>query len=129
MTAMKGDYSGFGGSGGEGSAGSGVGGGLQNGLDYNVAGSSSVGQVDSVQTLSEAHSIPTSGSPNSVTRNYRNGSLCTERYYGGDGKPYLDIDYSDHGNPSTHRTVPHEHSIHFDAAGKMHRGKDTGIKK
>lgn len=125
---MKGNYSGFAGSGGSGSTGSNDGG-LQNGVDYNTAGSSSVGKVNSVQTLSEAHSMSTSGFSNSVTRNYRNGALCSERYYGEDGKAYLDIDYSDHGNPSTHGTVPHEHSIHFDANGKMHRGKDSGIKK
>lgn len=126
---MKGDYSGFNGSGGLGSAGSGPGGDIQNGVDYNTAGSCSVGQVDSVQTMSEAHSLKTFGFPNSVVRNYRNGSLYTERYYDGKGKPYLDIDYSNHGNPSTHRTVPHEHSIHFDANGKMYRGKDSNIKK
>lgn len=126
---MKGEYSGFAGSGGVGSTGSGSSGGLQNGVDYNTAGSRSVREVDSVQTLSESHSIPTSGYPNSVTRNYRNGSLYTERYYGENGKPYLDIDYSDHGNPSTHTTVPHEHSIYFDANGTLHRERDTGINK
>lgn len=125
---MKGNYSGFD-RGGSGSGDGGSDSGLINGADYNVAGSSSVGQVDSVQTVSELHTMPISGTPHSVTRNYRGGSLSTERYYGEDGKPYLDIDYSDHGNPLTHRTVPHEHSIEFDENGKMHRGKDTGIKK
>ena len=124
---MKGDYSGFGNSGGIGSAG--TNGGLQNGVDYNTAGSNSVGKVDSIQTLSEAHSMPVVSFPNSVSRNYRNGVINTERYYDENGKPYLDIDYSDHGNPSTHRTVPHEHDIYFDADGKMHRGKEKGIKK
>lgn len=73
--------------------------------------------------------MPISGSLNSATRNYKNGSLYTERYFGSDGKPYLDIDYSDHGNSATHKIVPHEHSIHFDVNGKMHRGKEIGVKK
>lgn len=128
VNVMKGDYFGFDSFGGSGSKAKDFGG-IRNGVDYNTAGSSSVGKVDSIQTLSEVHSIPVFGVPDSVTRNYKNGSLSTERYYGGGGKPYLDIDYSDHGNPLTHRSVPHEHSIYFDANGKMRRGKDTGIKK
>ena len=93
---------------------------LQNGLDYNTAGSSSVRRVDSVQTLSEAHSMPISGSLNLATRNYKNGSLYTERYFGSDGKPYLDIDYTDHGNSKMHPDVPHQHKIVF-VDGKMDR--------
>lgn len=42
---------------------------------------------------------------------------------------YLDIDYTDHGNPKTHPTVPHEHSINFDDDGNMNRGKEKEIKK
>lgn len=103
--------------------------GFKNGVDYNTANSQSVKQVDHIQTLSEVHSIPIVSSPNSVTRNYRNGSLYTERYFGENGKPYLDIDYSNHGNPSTHKNVPHEHIIEFDTNGKMHRRKETGIQK
>ncbi len=97
---------------------------LLNGIDYNTAESKNVKQVDAVQTLSEAHSVPKSGTPNSVARNYRNGLLNSERYFGEDGMPYLDIDYTDHGNPSTHKTVPHEHKISFDSNGKMKRGKE-----
>ena len=50
-------------------------------------------------------------------------------YYDGDGNAYLDIDYSDHGNPKTHPTVPHEHDIWFDDDGGFHRGRDKGINK
>ncbi len=32
-----------------------------------------------------------------------------ERYYGADGLPEKDIDYTDHGNPKTHPKVPHIH--------------------
>ncbi len=31
------------------------------------------------------------------------GDIILERYYDGNGNAYLDIDYSNHGNPKTHR--------------------------
>lgn len=49
-----------------------------------------------------------------------NGNLNSERYYDDDGKAYLDIDYTNHGNPKTHPKVPHEHKITF-IDSKMHR--------
>lgn len=48
---------------------------------------------------------------NSVVKNYKDGSVNSERYFDDEGKPYLDIDYSDHGNPKMHPYVPHEHHI------------------
>ncbi len=102
-------------------------GGYINGEDYNSAGSSSVGKVDSITTLSNVHSVPTTSDPNSVTKNYKDGKLNSERYYDEDGNAYLDIDYSNHGNPWTHPQVPHEHSISFDENGNMHRGKEKDI--
>lgn len=122
---MKGNYSGFVGSEGTGSAGSATDGSLKNGVDYNVARSSSVGQVDSVQTVSEVRRMPMYSAPNSVMRNYRHGLLHTERYYDGNGKPYLDIDYSDHGNMKTHPDVPHQHKITF-INGNLDRQKIDG---
>lgn len=119
---MKGYNSDYGG-GGNGSDGS------VNGKDYNGAGSKSVGQVDTVNITSDNHSVPTKGEPNSVTKDYKDGKLSSERYYGEDGNAYLDIDYSDHGNPKTHPTVPHEHIIWFDDDGGFHRGRDKGINK
>lgn len=92
-----------------------------NGTDYNTAGSNSVGVVDSSVTTSDLYSIPQHGTPNSVSKNYRNGNLDSERYYDGNGDAYLDIDYTDHGNRKFHPYVPHEHNIHFDKNGKMHR--------
>jgi len=102
-----------------------------NGNDYNGAGSNSVGKVDNVTTTHDAHSVPTKGSPNSVSKNYKNGQLDSERYYDKDGNAYLDIDYTNHGNSKTHPHVPHEHSIHFDENGKMHRDDEPegGINK
>lgn len=118
---MKGYNSDYGGGGGtDGSV---------NGEDFNSAGSNSVKQVDSVSITVDLHSVPTNGTPNSASQNYINGKLDSERYYDGDGNAYLDIDYSDHGNPKTHPRVPHEHDIWFDESGGFHRGKDRGINK
>ena len=96
-----------------------------NGQDYNSAGSSNVGRVDTVTTLSNVHSIPTTGTPNSVTKNYKDGKLNMERYYDNNGEPYLDIDYSNHGNAKMHPYVPHEHKIAF-KDGKIDREISDG---
>lgn len=96
-------------------------GGPVNGEDYNTAGSNSVGTVDSANTTSDLHSVPQHGTPNSVSKNYKNGKLDSERYYDANGDAYLDIDYTNHGNSKLHPDVPHEHSIHFDENGKMRR--------
>jgi len=81
---------------------------------YNSAESSSIGVVRSETEVSiskdEHTSIPTTGKPNSVTIIKRDGKIEQERYYDGNGEPYLDIDYSDHGNPKKHPEVPHEHT-------------------
>jgi len=102
-----------------------------NGTDYNGAGSNSVGRVDTVITTQDVHSVPSHGTPSSVSKNYKNGHLDSERYYDKDGNAYLDIDYTNHGNSKTHPNVPHEHSIHFDEAGKMYRADEPegGINK
>ena len=98
-----------------------------NGEDFNSAGSNSVGQVDSVTITADVHSVPTTGDANSVSKNYKDGKLDSERYYDGDGNAYLDIDYSDHGNPKTHPIVPHQHHITW-KDGEPHRGKDEEVK-
>ncbi len=123
---MKGYNSDYGNGGTGGGSGSG---GPVNGKDYNEAGSNSVGEVDSVNVTADEHGASKTGTPNSVTRDYNDGRLRYERYYDGDGNAYLDIDYSDHGNPKTHPTVPHEHNIWFDKNGGFHRGRDNGINK
>ncbi len=94
----------------------------KNGEDYNTAESSSVGDVQYVQTVANEHSMPLESTPCSVTRNYREGILTTERYFDESGKPYLDIDYTNHGNAKTHPHVPHEHRITF-ADGRLYRDK------
>jgi hypothetical protein len=55
------------------------------------------------------HKVPNTGSPNTVFDNYENGVLKSRRYYGRTGKPRLDIDMTDHGNPGKHPIVPHRH--------------------
>lgn len=57
----------------------------------------------------ELHKVPYLGEPNSVFDNYRNGIIQQRRYYGKTGKPRLDIDMTDHGNPKEHPVVPHYH--------------------
>ncbi|MBR1454845.1 MAG: hypothetical protein IJ593_09440 [Lachnospiraceae bacterium] len=76
---------------------------------YNNAGSKSVKQVDAINITNDIHKLPLTGEPNSVTKNYKNGKLDSERYYDENGNVYLDIDYTDHGNRKTHPHVPHEH--------------------
>ena len=78
--------------------------------------------------MADSHSVPTQGVPNSVTQNFKDGKLDSERYYDDNGNAYLDIDYTNHGNPKTHPNVPHEHDIWFDDDGSFHRGKDNGIR-
>lgn len=103
--------------------------GIVNGIDYNIAGSHSVGRVDNVITVINAHALHEHGIPYTVIRNYRNGKLSSERYYNNNGDAYLDIDYNNHGNSKMHPNVPHEHKIWFDKNGKMHREhNDGGIK-
>ena len=98
-----------------------------NGTLFNTAGSSSIGEVDSKTKVTGAHSIPMQGASNSVTQLYdNNGNLVQERYYGEDGNAYLDIDYSDHGNPKTHPTVPHQHHITWQD-GEPHRGRGEAV--
>ncbi|MCM1523229.1 MAG: hypothetical protein NC120_02115 [Ruminococcus sp.] len=89
---------------------------------YNPAKSKSIRHVIYVSQLQGAHSMPMSNSQNSVVQNYIGGKLITERYFGENGKPYLDIDYTNHGNPKMHPTVPHEHSIKF-VNGEIKREK------
>lgn len=89
---------------------------------YNSAGSKSVRDVTSVSQTNNPHSMPESGTPNSVVQKVKDGKLITERYFGSNGKPYLDIDYTNHGNPKMHPVVPHEHNISF-ANGVLDREK------
>lgn len=98
-----------------------------NGDAFNTARSSSILQVDSRNIVNDQHSLPMNGEGNSVTQSYIGGKLIQERYYDSDGNAYLDIDYSNHGNPRTHPTVPHQHHITW-RDGKPRRGRDEEVK-
>lgn len=60
-------------------------------------------------TEGSEHKVPYIGTANSVFDNYKDGKLESRRYYGRNGKPRLDIDMTDHGNPKQHQVVPHYH--------------------
>lgn len=48
--------------------------------------------------------------PYSSNDNYdKDGKLKERRYFDKNGKPDMDIHYTDHGNPKKHPKVPHRH--------------------
>lgn len=97
--------------------------------EYNTAKSIDVKDVFEVNKVS-CHKVDISGVPNSVTQNYdSSGVLISERYYNEKGNAYLDIDYTDHGNPKMHPVVPHQHKIEMDKNDFKRDKKGTGIKK
>ena len=89
---------------------------------FNHAGSKSVKLVEAVKVYHNIHSLPVSAEPNSVHISINQGKLNSERYFDGNGSPYLDIDYTNHGNPKMHPVVPHEHAITI-TEGKFIRDK------
>ena len=100
-----------------------------NGVDYNSANSDLVQDVEHVVLVDDVHRLEDRAEINSVTQKYRNGLLTSERYYGNNGNAYLDIDYTDHGNPKSHPVVPHIHRIWFDENGNFHRGQEVKTEK
>ena len=85
---------------------------------------------ENIVTGSE-HKVPFNAKPNSVFDNYKNGKLESRRYYGNTGKPRLDIDLTDHGNASQHKTVPHQHNWLKDESNHddIKRPKDLPLTK
>ena len=71
----------------------------------------------------EGHSTPFQAEPNSVYDNYKGDVLLQRRYYGSTGKPRLDIDLTDHGNPKKHPVVPHRHGWEELQDGKAKRSE------
>ena len=76
---------------------------------YNFLFSELVGKVKNIVTSGQGTSIPYEAEPFSVHKKIIRGLVITERYYNNEGLPYLDIDYTCHGNPETHPCVPHIH--------------------
>ena len=95
---------------------------------YNSAFSMDVEIVTTI-TITQEHSVPETSEPNSVRIKYdKKGNKLSERYYDKDGRAYLDIDYTDHGNSKSHPIVPHQHTIRWDD-GKMNRSIGEEINK
>ena len=76
-------------------------------------------------TRGSEHKVPSQSAPNSVFDNYKDGKLGSRRYYGRTGKPRLDIDMTDHGNPKKHPVVPHRHGWTETDGGKIKRSEKS----
>ncbi len=99
-----------------------------NKIDYNRAESIDVQIVNELNIIKD-HGVTIKDIPNSVNQKYNEkGDLISERYYDGNGNAYLDIDYSNHGNPNTHPIVPHQHSITI-IGNIVNRDKGVRIRK
>ncbi|VDG18234.1 hypothetical protein [Lactobacillus brevis] [Lactiplantibacillus mudanjiangensis] len=59
--------------------------------------------------ITTAHKMPNTNAPSSVVDIYKDDKLYQRRYYGVTGKPRLDIDFTDGGQPKYHPLVPHAH--------------------
>ncbi len=65
--------------------------------------------------------VPYQYEPNSVYDKMENGKVVQRRYFGKTGKPRMDIDMTNHGNPKEHKIVPHYHNWNEIKDGKMVR--------
>lgn len=90
---------------------------------HNFCNSTLVQKVENHFSILEKSSVPKNNLPNSVTKKIVNDYVVTERYYDSEGNPYLDIDYTCHGNPKTHPVVPHIHRWTKNDSGIYTRGK------
>lgn len=100
-----------------------------NGILINQAQSASVKEVNYAYQVNNAHSLSREYTANSVIQNFKDGNLITERYFDNSGKSYLDIDYTNHGNPKMHPNVPHEHAISFESGNFRREKKGRRIAK
>lgn len=102
---------------------------MESNQGYNREDSKDVGIVNEINKVSN-HKVDIKGTPNSVTQNYsEKGELISERYYNEKGEPYLDIDYTNHGNSKMHPIVPHQHKITIVEKGIKREKKGTRIRK
>lgn len=101
-------------------------------MDYNKAGSYDVRKVDKINkidTTDNKNKLGIKGEPNSVAKNYKHGRMIQERYYNEKGDVYLDIDYTDHGNPKFYPIIPHQHNWYRNKLGEITRTQWRKIKK
>ncbi len=69
--------------------------------------------------------FPTTGKPNTKSTLYgKNGQVIRERWYGSDGNPLKDRDWTDHGNAKQHPNVPHDHDWVVGPGGTLERLPD-----
>lgn len=90
---------------------------------YNSARSNEVKNLSSGIVIKLGEKVPSIFKPNSVVQKRNGAEVIMERYYNEKGEPYLDIDYTNHGNPTMHQIVPHVHSISYEANGTIRREK------
>ncbi len=64
---------------------------------------------------------------NSVIQKKVVGNVVAERYFDSNGRAYLEIDYTNHGNAKQHAIVPHQHVITDNESGKPIRGEGLKI--
>lgn len=63
--------------------------------------------------VSDTHQLRFESKPYSVSDWIRDGDLYRRRFYGKNGKPRIDIDFSDHKQPDAHKYVPHTHEWNY----------------
>ncbi|XOS93139.1 hypothetical protein ACLMAB_05740 [Brevibacillus laterosporus] len=67
-------------------------------------------------------SLPIKGEKGFTSKDQvKDGKVIQRRYYDGEGKADMDIDYTDHGNPKQHPKVPHRHDWDW-SSGSPERG-------
>lgn len=92
------------------------------GRKYNFKNSLLVRKVNICVSIGKGGKIGNEYKPNSVIKKVIDGFVVSERYFNQEGKAYLDIDYTCHGNPYTHPVVPHIHRWWY-INGKFIRGE------
>jgi len=63
--------------------------------------------------ISDTHQLQFESKPYSVSDWIRDGDLYRRRFYGKNGKPRIDIDFSDHKQPDVRKYVPHTHEWNY----------------
>lgn len=92
-------------------------------FECNFLHSKCVKKVTRFSIFTKGVSIPSKSRPNSVIKKIVGGYVVSERFFDERGDAYLDIDYTCHGNPTTHPEVPHMHHWFKDENGNLCRNK------
>lgn len=92
---------------------------------FNPYSSKLVRTVKDIYSVSKSFDLKLTGKANSVIKVVFCGIIETERYYDKFGRVYLDIDYTDHGNPKTHPVVPHIHTWTYENGKFTHNNGEA----